>query len=539
MRALGATLAAMLAWVALTWPQAWHLESMVGGHVDALFSVWRLAWIDAAWREARLELWNPPIFFPATGALAYSDSVLMPGAIGSFIGATGANPILTYNLVLALYMIGGAVAMAALVQALTGRWLAGLLAGLVFAFNPHQAEHFERLEIQTGLWMPLLFFCWHRAATRGCRAWALAAMLCVAGQWLSGMYFGLFLCVVVPCLAMTWSSLPADTRRRQVLTAAAAGLVVSLAVIAWTSQPYLEARQVVGERSVEETATYSAQAADFVSVPPRNVLYGSWLRHGPGERSLFPGVLAMVLAGIGVVAAPRQPRWLYLAVAVVALELTAGINGLLFPWLREWLPPLRGIRAPARAATLLMLPVAVFAGIGASWALARCGSARGRALLGTAMFLILLAEYRMSPNLWTIAPPDPRRAIDLTPASILAEFPMPKPGKLDASVDAFYMVERIGLWPRMVNGSSGAYSPVYLRLLQDVVEFPNRRAIATLRHLGVTHVTLHEQFYSERYPAMLAAARAQPDLNRVGSYQGPSGEVTIFVLVDPRPDDGR
>jgi hypothetical protein len=25
----------------------------------------------------------------------------------------------------------------------------------------------------------------------------------------------------------------------------------------------------------------------------------------------------------------------------------------------------------------------------------------------------------------------------------------------------------------------------------------------------------------------------------VGSYQGPSGEVTIFVLVDPRPDDGR
>jgi hypothetical protein len=38
---------------------------------------------------------------------------------------------------------------------------------------------------------------------------------------------------------------------------------------------------------------------------------------------------------------------------------------------------------------------------------------------------------------------------------------------------------------------------------------------------------------------MLAAARAQPHLNRVGSYQGPSGEVTIFVLVDPRPDDGR
>jgi hypothetical protein len=538
MRALGATLAAVLAWVALTWPQPAHLESMVGGHVDALFSVWRIAWIDAAWRDARLDLWNPPIFFPKAGALAYSDSVLMPGAIGSLIGATGANPILTYNLVLGLYMIGAAFALAALVQALTGRWLAGLLAGLVFAFNPHQAEHFERLEIQTGLWMPLLFLCWHRAVTRGSRRWALAAMLCVAGQWLSGMYFGLFLCAVLPCLAMTWTWLPSGTRR-PVLTAAAAGLVVSLAVIAWTSQPYLEARQAVGERSLEETATYSARAADFVSVPPRNVLYGSWLRHGPGERSLFPGVLAMVLAGIGVVSAPRQPRWLYLAVGLLALELTAGSNGLLFPWLREWLLPFRGIRAPARAATLLMLPVAVFAGIGASWALARCGSARGRTLLGAALFLILLAEYRMSPNLWTIAPPDPKRAIDLTPASILAEFPMPKPGNLDASVDAFYMVERIGLWPRMVNGSSGAYSPVYLRLLHDVVDFPDRRAIAALRHLGVTHVTLHEQFYGEQYPAVLAAARAQSEMIRVGSYQRLGGEVTIFALLNPRLDDGR
>jgi hypothetical protein len=539
MRALGATLAAIMAWVALTWPQAAHLASMVGGHVDALFSVWRIAWIDAALLDPRLELWNPPIFFPAAGTLAYSDSVLMPGMLGGLIGATGANPILTYNLVLGLYMIGAVLAMAALVQALTGRWLAGLIAGLVFAFNPHQAEHFERLEIQTGLWMPLLFLCWHRAVTRGSRGWGLAAMLCVAGQWLSSMYFGLFLVAVLPCLVITWTWLPAGLGRRRVLTGALAGIVVSLAVIAWTSQPYLEARRVVGERSFEETASYSAQAADFVSVPSRNVMYGSWLRRGPGERSLFPGVLAVVLAGLGIVAAPRRLRWLYLAVALVALDLTAGTNGLLFPWLREWLLPLRGIRAPARAATILMLALAVFAGIGTSWALSHCPSRRGRALLGAAMFVILLAEYRMSPNLWTIAVPDPRRAADLTPASILAEFPMPKPGKLDTSTDAFYMVERVGSWPRMVNGSSGAYSPVYLRLLHDVVDFPDRRAIAALRYLGVTHVTLHEQFYGEQYPAMLAAARAQSELIRLGSYQRLGGEVTIFALVNPRPDDGR
>jgi hypothetical protein len=50
---------------------------------------------------------------------------------------------------------------------------------------------------------------------------------------------------------------------------------------------------------------------------------------------------------------------------------------------------------------------------------------------------------------------------------------------------------------------------------------------------------MHEQFYGERYASMLAAARDQPDLIRLSSYQRPGGEVTVFALADPRPDDGR
>jgi hypothetical protein len=539
MRPLGATIGIALGWMVLTWPQAAHLGSMVGGHVDALFSVWRIAWIGAALRDSGRDLWNAPIFFPATGTLAYSDSVLLPGTLGSLLGAAGAGPVLAYNLVLSLYIVGAGAAVAALVRVLTGRWLAGLVAGLVFAFNPHQAEHFERLEIQTGLWIPLLFLCWHLAVTRGSQAWAAGAMLCLAGQWLSGMYFGLFLFATLPCLAMTWTWLPEKEGRRRVLSGAVAGLAISVAVVAWTSTPYLEARVVVGERSAEETAHYSARPADFLSVPPRNVLYGAWLPHAASERALFPGALALLLGMAGVLTAPSRVRWLYGAVALVALDLTAGTNGVLFPWLREWLLPLRGIRAPARAATLLMVPVAVFAGCGASWIIARCPSLRVRTALAAALLLILLAEYRMSPNLWTIPAPDKTRAVDLTPASIVAEFPMPRPGHLDTSVDAHFMVERIGLWPRLVNGSSGSYPPRYLRLLLDVVDFPDGRAIRALRQLGVTHVTMHEQFYGERYASMLAAARGQPDLIRLSSYLRPGEEVTVFALADPRPDDGR
>src|SRR5262245_48394498 len=109
MRALGATIGIALAWMVLTWPQAADLGSMVGGHVDALFSVWRIAWIGAALRDSSRELWNAPIFFPATNTLAFSDSVLLPGTLGSLLGSAGAGPRLGCNSVLGVYMSGTAL----------------------------------------------------------------------------------------------------------------------------------------------------------------------------------------------------------------------------------------------------------------------------------------------------------------------------------------------------------------------------------------------------------------------------------------------
>ena len=65
-------------------------------------------------------------------------------------------------------------------------------------------------------------------------------------------------------------------------------------------------------------------------------------------------------------------------------------------------------------------------------------------------------------------------------------------------------------------------------------------SISALRHLGVTHVTVHQEFYGTRYVELLATIlSSQPNLVRVDTYGYGSGEVTVFALLDPRKDDGK
>ncbi len=122
-------------------------------------------------------------------------------------------------------------------------------------------------------------------------------------------------------------------------------------MIALYSLPYLANREQTGDREAMDVATYSATAASYIGVGRHNLLYGRWLAaFGGAESRLFPGVVAVVLAGIGLVGGPwNLRRWAYLAAGVLAVDLSLGTNGVVFPLLREWVLPYRGLRAPGRA----------------------------------------------------------------------------------------------------------------------------------------------------------------------------------------------
>jgi hypothetical protein len=524
----GAALVAIAGVVALvTWPQVALITTHVGGHVDALFSVWRLSWIADSLVSPERRVFDAPIFYPYRDTLAYSDSILLSGLLTAPLRWLGASPVSVYNVYLGFAFVMSGFTAALLCHRLTGSWPAAAIGGVIFTLNPHRMEHFERLELITSIAVPLAFYFWHVGTTTRSRRWFAAAALCVALQWYLGMYQAIFLATVLPSVAFSWWTLDRPVRRVAV-EGFAAGTLVSALVIAPSTAPYLRARQEVGARSAGEMAMYSGEWRNFLGVHERNWLYGDRLAsYGAPERYFFPGSAAAVLAGAGIALAPRSVALVYGAVLIGAIDLTLGNNGFLFPALREIAPPYLALRSPARAAVIVMLPLAVFASMTASRILRRTGATATLAITGL-LLATLAAEYRMRPLLWSV-PPD--RSPWAPPANaVLVEYPLGSPVRLDLNLDAHYMVARIGSWPKLLNGYSGNYPRGYIALLENTADFPSERAIAEMVFRGATHLVIHEVWLEDRYRGLVESLARMPQLEPLGVYEEQGGEIAVFRL---------
>ena len=172
--------------------QLWDLGS-VPDLGDPLFSIWRLAWVAHQVVTDPLHLFDANIFFPATLALTYSDSIVLPGlAAAPFLWA-GVSPVHVYNLMFVSTFVLSGVAMFFLCRELTGHSLGAFVGALVFAFYPFRFEHYSHLELQMTFWFPLALLALKRALVAGRLRSGVLLGLVLAGQAWSCMYFGLML----------------------------------------------------------------------------------------------------------------------------------------------------------------------------------------------------------------------------------------------------------------------------------------------------------------------------------------------------------
>ena len=81
----------------------------------------------------------------------------------------------------------------------------------------------------------------------------------------------------------------------------------------------------------------------YLASPYWNWLYG-WTadRFGSGELRLFPGLVALGSRRHRRDAGPRRLVWIYLAVVLLVVELSFGMNGFIYPWLLRHVPPFTG-----------------------------------------------------------------------------------------------------------------------------------------------------------------------------------------------------
>jgi hypothetical protein len=520
--------------VLATWPQAVRFNS-IPDNVDAYFSLWRIGWISQQITEPR-RLFHGNIFHPEPYTLAYSDAVLLEGAIAAPFVRAGVPLVYVYNALVLGSFVACGVGMFLLVRQLTGAALPAVLAGVVFAFAPYRFDHYFHLELLWAQWMPLALWMLHRTLDGGRIRDGLGVGAFIALQTLSCIYYGIFLCSALVAFSVPLLIGLAPALRRRVAIALVAGAVLVMAAVLPYMRPYQQVRDVLGERRGAEALLYGAGPRHYLAGMPENLLHG-WLTGplGRPEKRLLPGFVALVLGLIALWPPVTRTTIAYAFLLALAINLSFGPRGIGYEWLRDHVVVYRGLRVPSRFGHVALVGFAVLAAIGCvrlrAW-LARRGYP-SQASVAT-LLVLAFAEFLVRP-LELIAVPTSAPAayqwLRTQPAGVVAEFPMPTLSTLPLRDGEFQYLSTFH-WRPMVNGYSGNYPDSYARLLLQVTAFPDDRAVAALAAAGVTYVLVHERYFgADSYRQIVERLRSRSQIERAGTFNDDAFEIAAYRLI--------
>lgn len=530
----------------MTYPQVFMLSDGLPDVGDPLLNTWALAWVAHQLPIAPARLFDANIFFPERAALAYSETLLLPGLMAAPLHWLGLGPILVYNLVFLSAIVFSGLGMTVLVRDLTRNTSAGVIAGIVFAFLPFRIDHISHLQMQLTQWIPLTMWALHRLIRSG-RWWDGALLGAFAAcQMLSCAYFGVFLlpyvAVVTVVLLLAQCRLAATgetvtvsfdrvfvTRRLLVLALAAATYA---ALAAPTGLAYRRASAVVGERSAGEVVAGSAMPRHYLATGSKNALYGRWSEtFGEAERRLFPGVVAFALALVGL-RRPRSAAQIAYGVALLlAFDMSLGFNGLTYRFLWNNVFLFRGLRIPARMGLFVGFSLAVLAGYGVARMMSLITLPGRRRALAVGLALLVLVEFRSKPLGLSPVPTEPPAVYaDLlrdrgdSPRSTILEWPI-------ARADPTFMYYSTFHWENLLNGYSGFFSPAYFNLLTTLERFPDTSVLEALWSRRTRYVVIHGEILPEaEYTGLIAAVDAQPYFELVSRRPWLGREVSLYRL---------
>jgi hypothetical protein len=521
--------AVVLAVVVSTWPQAVRLAS-VNDFGDPLLNAWALAWVPHAIVSQPAHLFGANIFHPEPHALAYSEALVVPGVVLAPLAWLGVDPIAVHNVLLLLGCVLSGLAVFALVRRLTSNDGAALVAAVIFAIYPYRIEEYPKVQLQLLVGWPIALLAVHRMIERATWRGAAVFAVAIALQAYSCMYYGVmgiaFASVVTGVLILT---APA-ARREPALRRLAAGAIAAAVLVAPLALEYRAASVVVGERHAEEAINGSAIASDYLRAHPENAAYGDDNHPGQGERRLFPGYTAPLLA-VAALAPPIDAAAVAYALGgFAAFDLSLGFNVPGYHWLFDRLAPLRALRVPARFGMFVGLALSVLAGLGVARA-SRHRSATTQIAIVTIAVALVTLESRMRPQTFVDLPdraPAVYAWLAAAPRGVVCEYPVgPLEGRAGPQ-DATYMYYSTRHWQPLVNGYSGFTPPSYGALVDALGGFPDDRAIRYLHDRGVTYLLVHSAFYIRgNFDADVRALEARSDLESVGAFPWRGGGRTV------------
>jgi len=582
----------------MTNPLVLHIANAVEDKQDALLNTWIIAWVGHALLTDPLNLFNANIFYPYPNTLAYSETLLPQGLFALPFNLAFDNTILGYNLVLLASFLLAAYAMYLFIFDLTHSRSAAIVAGTIFAFNPYNLGNLAQVQLLSFGWMPLALMWLRRLLKYDGRRmtddgryvvgiWDLRFENCFlfaiffSLQALSSFYYA-FLAGFTVALYAIWFFITHHASHITFYVSRLTRLAFSTALVALFVVPffipYLQVQREMGfERKVIESEPFSASLKLFIQVSPQNVLYGNLLAPRPPIMhggypldNLFPGIVAVAFAIVGIAASKHRERWFYFFLLTFAFLLSLGPRLYLSPttstdltlpyrWLYDLFPLMRALRAPVRFDALVMFALAVLAGLGT----ARLATTDRRPLTATQRFLptaycllltgLIALEYFAFPAahitpvpVWNEIP-EYVRWLRTQPPGVILELPMlasdpSQPLDLTTQYLSTYH------WHTTPDGYSGFNPPRRGEIAYEMQAFPNERAFSLIQALEVKYLVLHnteiENPYGDvefiarfNHTSIYAVATRQVEKERIGArlylppFTAPRANCTVFLIL--------
>jgi len=535
----------------ITCPLVFHLTTYLPNDLgDPVLNAWILWWDATVIRNGFHQLWDAPSFHPYAHTLAYSDHLLGIAALTAPLQWLTANPVLVYNLAFIASYANAGIGMYLLARVVTDRRDAAAVAAVIYACSAFRVAHFAHLQWQTTGWLPLSLWALHRYFASGAWRYLLASGFFFVMQCLTANYFAYFGMVPLAAVAMAeiWRRRPPPMRTAVHVIGVAVLAALALAPIA---NVYYRVRQENNfRRTSDEIERLSADVSDYFRGHNRIWLWRQ-ARRGTGEHELFPGAVALALAGIALSTRRGRARphaGLYAAIAATAFVLSLGPHptawghraAIAGPYrlLLDIVPGLDGLRAVSRMGLLVILALAVLAAQGAVVLLDRIGSGRTWvvALLGALIVTESWAVPVRTALFDPIPDPDDRRAYEFlrqSAAGPLLELPFATD---DEARQMTYQYLTLVHGHRTINGHS-SYDPPLLRLLSGRDQgFGDANhlgaAVACVRALGARYVVVHGSRFDS--PATETALLHEFESGQIAARHD-FGRTVVFALAEDVP----
>ncbi len=506
--------------VVLTLLETWPLVTDVAhlsrtDNADAVLLDWVLAWVAHQAPRAPLHLFDTNAFYPDRNTLAFSEAMIVQSAMAAPIIWAGGSPVLAFNVVtLAGFALSG-WAMYLVIARWTGSGIAGLTAGVVYAFNSHSFTRLPHLQAQHTEFLPLALYALDRLLREPVVRNALKLALWFSLEALTSIYLLVLTAVALTVAFLVRPDAWRGPRVRRIALMVGLSAAASALLLAPYIAPYWQLYHGRGlERSLGEAMMFSAVWRDYVSTPAR-YHYRWWSYQWFSGSAFFPGVVGLVLTGVAIARRtaftdPRARMCFAAGVAGVVLSFGPKVPG--YPTLYALVPLLHSVRVVSRFGFLAILAVATLAGFGAA-ELRRSFTKRHWTIVGPVLVIVAALELYPGPLELTRFEGIPRIYASLRGLPDVVAVEIPFYGGAASFRQAYYMLNSTVHWQPILNGYSGLHTlDDQARLVERLADFPAAGAIRTLRDAGVTHVFVHADEIS---PEALAALDHSTDLELV------------------------